>query len=145
MTKHSLTAYRDADFAVKLGQVADSLRARGLCPSPDDIIRVALMSRPKAYYLSFSYVVRRLNVLRKSGFFKRVPSPARPIYAMWFEINSKIDVYRCRNPYATEVEAISYLLNFCTPERFYLSENRARRIFNRYFVRTGEFFQSKAV
>lgn len=135
MTEHThLTKQRDADFTRCLEEMASSLRRRGLRPTPDDIIEAAMMSRPRQYYLSFAYIVRRLSALRKSGFFDNQPKAAAGSQrAIWYEIDAKVKAYRQRHRKATTEEAVSHLVNFCSPDRFYMSRATARRIFRRRF------------
>lgn len=129
-----LTIQRDADFTSKLEEIASSLRRRGIRPTPDEVIDAALMSRPRQYYLSFGYIVRRLNALRNCGFFVSPhKAPAGSPRAMWYEIDSKVRAYRQRHRRSTTEEAVSHLLNFCSPDRFYISRATARRIFRRRF------------
>lgn len=129
-----LTHLRDADFTVKLEVIAASLRHRGIRPTPDEVIDAALMSRPRQYYLSFTYIVRRLSALRKCGFLDNPHRvPAGSPRAIWYEIDWKVRAYRQRYRRATTEEAVSHLLNFCSPERFYMSRATARRIFRRRF------------
>lgn len=129
-----LTKLRDADFTAKLEEMASSLRRRGIRPTADEVIDAALMSRPRQYYLSFGYIVKRLSALRKNGFFDESPrAAAGSARAVWYEINMKVNAYRQRHRRATNEEAVSHLVNFCSPDRFYMSRATARRIFRRRF------------
>ena len=132
--KTQLTELRDADFTAKLEEMAASMRRKGIRPTDDELIDAALMSRPRQYYLSFAYVMRRLCALRKNGFLdepRRVSADSPR--AIWFEIDAKVRAYRLRHRRATNDEAVAHRLNFCSPERFYISRATARRIFLRRF------------
>lgn len=130
----TLTGLRDEDFAAKLEEMAANLRRRGLRPSADDIISAAMMSRPRQYYLSYNYILRRLNALHHDGFFDRnpAPMPGSP-RAVWIEIDAKVKAYRLRHRRATIEDAVTHLVNFCSPDRFYISRPTARRIFRKHF------------
>lgn len=130
----TLTGLRDEDFATKLEEMASNLRRHGLQPTADDIINAAMMSRPRQYYLTYNYILRRLNALRHAGFFDRSPAPlpGSP-RAVWVEIDAKIKAYRLRHRRATIEDAVTHLVNFCSPDRFYISHSTARRIFRERF------------
>ncbi len=130
----TLTSLRDADFISKLEEISSNLRRNGLKPTRDDIIDAALMSKPRQYYLSFSYILRRLNSLQREGYFEHCSglTPGSP-RAVWREIDAKVRDYRRRHRRATTEDAVSHLVNFCSPDRFYISRATARRLFQRHF------------
>lgn len=131
---NSMTGLRDEDFANKLAEIAGNLCRRGLHPSADDIINAAIMSRPRHYYLSYNYILRRLNALRHAGFFDGTQrSGGNGPRAMWHEIDAKVRAYKQRHRRATTEDAVSWLVNFSSPERFYISRPTAMRIFRRRF------------
>lgn len=134
MQNNTLSSLRDADFATQLVAIADDFRRNSIPLSRERLIDLALMQRPKNFYLSFAYVYRRLVSLRRTGFFDTPHADLKPLRMIWTEINAKVNAYLYRNTRASLTDAISHVLNFSRPDRFYISRAKADEIFGYTFT-----------
>ena len=82
------------------------------------------------YYLSYSTVSTQLSRLRGKGHLKTAANRKSTLArSQWADISSAVDRYLCRNKRATIGEAITHVVNFERPKRFYISDKRARELF----------------
>lgn len=135
--KHiNLSARRDADFAQCLRTVARRYEKDRRNVTPETIIAEAMASKPQRYYLSFSTIVTNLSRIRKSGFFSRTEEcDKNHTRRQWHEINRAVNRYLARNKGATLTDAITHVICFSRPERFYISDKKAHELFRRTFRR----------
>ena len=129
MNKNTLIQLRDEDFTDCLRTTLRRLRDERRYLSAEHIIAEALASRPRRYYLSYATIASRLPKLRKSGQLnvaegKRVNRAV----GQWADINSAVDRYLSRHKRAKVTEAITYVVNFERPSRFFIPDKRAREL-----------------
>jgi hypothetical protein len=129
MNKNTLIQLRDEDFTDCLRTTLRRLRDERRYLSAEHIIAEALASRPRRYYLSYATIASRLPKLRKSGQLnvaegKRVNRAV----GQWADINSAVDRYLSRHKRAKVAEAITYVVNFERPSRFFIPDKRAREL-----------------
>lgn len=130
MKQKTLIQLRDEDFIDSLRSTMRRLKRERRFAAPSQIIAEALASRPRRYYLSYTTVATRLMRLRNSGQLK-ISGSGKVSLAVrqWADINSAVDRYLCRHKRATIGEAISYVVAFDRPCRFYISDKKARELF----------------
>lgn len=125
MTRHHLTALRDQDFADCLRRVVADSRNSGATSSR--LIDLALACRPRRYYLNYATVSQTLVRLRREGL------PTGPVddhvLGRWIDINNAVNRYIALHRHATLQDAITHVITFERPSRFYIPPRRAVRIF----------------
>ena len=132
MKRKTLTQLRDDDFADRLRAVAKNYDRTSSRVTPEIIIAEALASRPQRYYLSFKTVASNLSRLRNSGTLAFKSSANRSTtLQQWCDINHAVSLYMARNKDISLAEAISYIINFSRPSRFFISDKKARELFRR--------------
>ena len=135
--KHiNLSSQRDADFAQCLRDVAKRYEKDRLSGTPETIIAEAMESQPPRYYLSFFTIVTNLSRIRNSVFFSRTEEcDKNHTRRQWHEINRAVNRYLARNKGASLTDAVTHVVCFSRPERFYISDKKAREVFRRTFRR----------
>ncbi len=135
--KHiNLSSLRDADFAECLRAVARRYEKERRRVTPETIIAEALASKPQRYYLSFSTIMTNLSRIRNSGFFSRSAECDKShTRRQWHEINRAVNHYIAFHKGATLTDAITHVICFSRPERFYISDKKAWEVFRRTFRR----------
>lgn len=132
------TTARNRDFVRRCFEIYEAHLREGVSLTPDELVVIALQSRPRAHYLSFETASKKLHLIERSGIGIVKEAAAR---AMWTELRSQVDeVMRVRGN-LTFSAALSAVLNFGRPTRFYMSEGRARNIIRPYYTRSFILFR----
>lgn len=132
MNHKTLTQLRDDDFAECLRAVAKSYDKSPFSVTPEIIITQALALQPQRYYLSFNTIAANLPRLRNSGLFSSKSKAKRSAtFEQWRDINNAVSCYMMRNKRATLYDAISHVINFGRPSRFFISDKKAHELFRR--------------
>ena len=132
MKHKTLIQLRDADFVECLRSVAGRYEKDRRTVSPEIIIAEAIASRPRRYYLSFTTVHNTLSRLRSAGTLSVAPlSGSVNSRCQWIDINRAVSRYLALHKGASLADAISYVVNFSRPDRFYISDRKARELFRR--------------
>lgn len=123
----------DADFIDALHRAESSLRAARIPLSRSLLIDTALASRPSSYHLTDAYVSKRLASLRRSRFFERA-SPREVVrHAIWFDLWAKVKACRRARKQDLDIHrAVSLVLATERPDRFYISPDKALKLFKQY-------------
>ena len=132
MNSKTLTQLRDDDFANSLRSVARSYGNTSDRVTPETIIAEALASRPQRYYLTFRTISVTLPRLRNSGALKTNGRSQRSAtIEQWRDINDAVSRYMALHRRATLADAITHVINFSRPSRFFISEKKAQELFRR--------------
>lgn len=129
MSQKTLSQLRDADFMKNLKASLKRFHDRSERPSGSQIIADALKSRPERYYFSYRTVESHIRRMRKNRF-DPVHSRLTAARSEWVEIHAAVDRYLARHKKAPISEAIDYVVNFARPSRFFISDRKARQLFN---------------
>ena len=130
MNRKTLIQLRDEDFTECLRSTILRHQRERRDTAAAAIISEALASRPRRYYLAYSTVSTQLSRLRGKGHLKTAANRKSTLArSQWADISSAVDRYLCRNKRATIGEAITHVVNFERPKRFYISDKRARELF----------------
>ena len=132
MKRKTLTQLRDEDFAACLRRVA----AENPSATADELINLASCCTPRRYYITYTTVVTQLPRMRKKGLERRAVMPdGIPSRERWIDINNAVCRYMILNRRATLHDAITHVINFERPTRFFISRRHATDIFNALFRR----------
>ncbi len=127
MKRKTLTQLRDEDFIQCLRYVVSEHPSA----SPDVLIDLAIASQPRRYYLTYNSVNTVLPKLRKKGLPRRPSSySGKQSYERWIDINNAVCRYMALTKHSTVADAITHVLNFERPSRFFIPRRRAVEIFN---------------
>ncbi len=129
MKHKTMAQLRDEDFVDCLRRAIKRHSADKKPSTSSQIIAEALASQPRRYYLSYSTIESGLGRLRNDGYFNRRSD--RMTYKRWLDINAAVNRYLARNKQAKLTDAISHVVNFGRPTRFYISDKKARELFRR--------------
>lgn len=132
MNHKTLIQLRDEDFADCLRAVAKNYNRASTRVTPEIIISEALASQPRRYYLSFKTIAANLSRLRNAGTLASKSSTNRSTtLEQWRDINKAVSRYMARNKHVSLSEAITYVVNFSRPTRFFISDKKAYELFRR--------------
>lgn len=132
------TSARNRDFIRRCFEIYESHLREGVGLTAEELVRLALQAQPRAHYLSFDTASKKLHLIERCGIGIVKEAAAR---AMWTELRSQVDeVMRVRRN-LTFSAALSAVLNFGRPTRFYMSVERARKIIRPYFTRSFSLFK----
>lgn len=136
MEKTSFTYLRDLDFSRKLIETAKNRQRYNMPLTREAIIDDTLKCRPESYYLSTDNACVALRRLLNSDYIKlKVVSPNPERQRFWIDLYKKVYGYRHRHPDSTFDDAVSFVLNFSRPDRFYISKNKALKLFAKAFAK----------
>ncbi|MCM1066090.1 MAG: hypothetical protein NC418_00770 [Muribaculaceae bacterium] len=92
----------------------------------DSVIERALAMQPRSHYLSFDTASRRLHRIERRGLEAEVHEELARL--MWAEVMAQVRQAMERRGTESFDRALSFVLNFCRPSRFYMSFDTARRL-----------------
>lgn len=122
----SLIENRNQEFRRRCIELFERDDRNGRVQSLDSVISRALLMQPHSHYLSYDTASRRIHRIRRYGMEHEVKEPLAQ--QMWEEVDRQIDEVRARFPGKTFDMALTFVLNYCRPSRFYISLDTARRI-----------------
>lgn len=125
-----MTKTRNSDFVRRCVDLYESEAARGNYPPLDEILFKAIAQRPMAYYVNFDRASRQLHRIERDGL--DAVAVNRLSRRMWTEMREQIDEVMRDNPGKRFDSALSYVLNFRRPSRFFINLDTARRIIRPY-------------
>ncbi len=121
----TLTESRNHEFLRRCIDLAGAELREGRSIDIDSIIDRVLAMQPRSHYLNYDTASRRLHIIERRGLERAVAS--KLLRAMWQEIGEQVaaTMHSRRCPFD---RALSFVLNFCRPSRFYMTRDTARRI-----------------
>lgn len=136
MEKTRFTRLRDLDFSRKLVETAKNRQRYSMPLTREAIIEDTLKCRPESYYMSTDNACVALRRLLKSDYIKLNVVSSNPVrQQFWVDLYKKVYSYRYRHPGTTFDDAVSFVLNFSRPDRFYISQHKAMKLFSKTFTR----------
>lgn len=118
----SNTQQRDRDFLAHAMRLLALCRRQGRRLTKGELAEEVLSQHPDHYYVNFSHAYEVLRIFHRS----KQPSPSsRPVQAMWNDLYAKVSARMEAFPKSTLSAALSFVLNFQRPERFYMSRRHA--------------------
>ncbi|MDE5662297.1 MAG: hypothetical protein K2F91_02665 [Muribaculaceae bacterium] len=117
---------RNEDFRRRCLEIFEKDFRAGAIQPLESVIDRAIAMQPRSHYLNYDQASRRLHAIERHGLENEVKEElARQ---MWSELRQQIDRVMELNPKKPFDKALSFVLNFCRPSRFYISRDTARRI-----------------
>lgn len=130
MKRTSLARMRDLDFSRKLLETAKSNSLCGLPMTREAIIEAALKRRPDSFYTSTSNACKVLRRISGSDYIRNRILHANPVrQQFWIDLHDKVWRYCVRNPSTSFDDAVAHILCFSKPDRFYISDSKALKLF----------------
>ncbi len=132
MNHKTLTQLRDDDFADCLRAVAGRYEKDRRAVSAETIIAEAMATSPKRYYVAFATIVQNVSRLLRSGYAADDPKlTSLNARQQWLDIYRSVRRYMILHKDASLDDAITYVVNYTRPARFYISDKKARELFRR--------------
>lgn len=125
-TMKKLIQLRNEEFVRRCADIFKADLAAGAIRPLDTVIERALNSRPRCHYLDFDTASRRLHCIERHGLEAAVANPLAR--AMWAELASQVSQVRERRGCGSFCRALTFVLTFMRPSRFYISPDTARRL-----------------
>lgn len=126
----NLTKNRNAEFARRCIEIFEKDYRNGCVRPLDEVLAIALAMQPHSHYLSYDTASRKLHAIERHGIDALVTG--ENTRALYTELSEQVaNVMRTRSQLGFD-EALSFVLNFCRPSRFYMSLDTARRIIMPY-------------
>lgn len=125
-----ITKQRNYDFVRRCVEIYEHERAQGKRPELDEVLFRAIGSSPKGYYVNFDTASRQLHRIRRRGLGSISCSPW--LKKMWEELGTHVDEAMAGGKKFDA--ALSYVLNFRRPSRYFINIDTARRIIRPYIT-----------
>lgn len=117
---------RNEEFVRRCVAIFRNDFAEGTVRPLDSIITRALAMQPRSWYISYDTASKRLHAIERHGMDSIVQ--CHLARCQWEELRKQVDEIIAANPRKTFDAALSFVLNFCRPSRFYISRDTARRL-----------------
>lgn len=128
---NTFTDMRNADFVRCCGALITKMKRQGKQFTPRQIVRMALDERPDGFYVSFATALKHVRRNCRKG---RGAAPSQTARrGLWRDLCGCVERRMNARPGRCISEAVSHVLGYQRPERFYLSERSAMSIFTRNF------------
>lgn len=126
----NLTKCRNAEFARRCIEIFERDYRNGCVRPLDEVLLEALAMQPHSHYLSYDTASRKLHAIERYGIDSLVSTDITK--ALYAELGEQVArVMRTRRKLGFD-RALSFVINFCRPSRFYMSLDTARRIITPY-------------
>lgn len=126
----TLTDLRDADFVRCCGALINKMKRQGKSFTPREIVRLALAERPDGFYVSYESA---LHHVRRGCGPASTDSSQHVRRGLWHDLCTCVERRMNARPGRCISEAVSHVLGYQRPGRFYMSERLAMAIFARNF------------
>ncbi len=124
--KRDLIKARDDEFRRRCVEIFKSDYNSGAIRPLDSVLERAMACQPHCHYLSYDTASRRLHEIERYGLEAIVRE--RIARQMWTELAAQVADVMALHPRKSFNMALSFVLNFCRPSRFFISVDTARRI-----------------
>lgn len=116
----SNTQQRDRDFVARAMRLLALCRRQGRKITKAELADEVLVQHPDHYYVSFNHAYGVLRSINRCA-----PTSDRSVHAMWRDLSAKVTDRMTLFPKSRLTDALSFVLNFQRPERFYMSRRHA--------------------
>lgn len=126
MDQTRMTENRNREFIRRCIDIFERDCREATVQSLESVLDRALARQPCCHYVGYDLASRKLHLIERRGLENVVKEElARE---KWREIRRQVDDVLAQNPRKTFDMALSFVLNFCRPSRFYMSRDTARRL-----------------
>ncbi len=122
----TLIQLRNEDFVRCCIDIFRNDCAMGAIRPLDTVIERALACQPLCHYLDYDSVSAKLHRIGRRGLEAEVSSPL--FRAMWQELAEQVAETRQRRGRLNHAQALTFVLTFKRPSRFYISPDTAKRL-----------------
>lgn len=95
-----------------------------------EIINTVMHQQPRGHYLNYDTAARRLHLIERRGLEAVVTEELGR--RMWAELRAQVDEVMARQKKKSFQKALTFVLSFYRPSRFYMTYDTARRILSPY-------------
>lgn len=121
---------RDDEFISVLRRIIENTPPADLYSDRNAVIEKALVASPSSFYVELPRALTVLGALRSTSIEAlRRKAATEPVWAMWLEINSRVDLLLAAKPDLSFRTALNHVLTFQRPSRFFFSRRKALRLF----------------
>lgn len=128
--KKTFIELRNRHIVALMRRLIDDASQSGLQMTVDELIDEVLVARPPVHYIDYDYARNMLHRLRCGG--PDVISGRRLSLRRWFDLDAKVREVMATRRLKNVNSALSYVLNFCPPPSFYVSERVVRELYHRH-------------
>ena len=125
------TQMRNADLLVNARQVLSIATARGEVLNVAQLMAATINRSPKMHYVDYDRASKVLHAIESRGIDAVVGNGMARM--QWEELRRQVDETMARRSKLTFSQALTFVLHFRRPSRFYITANAAFRILNRHF------------
>ncbi len=127
----SSTKMRNADLVANARRLLAFATRRGKTMNISQLLVAALSRQPKMHYVDFDTASRKLHAIERRG----LEAVVRTTLArqQWSELRDQVAEAMSTRRHLSFVQALTFVLHFRRPSRFYIAPNSAFKILNRYF------------
>ncbi len=126
MNEKRMTDHRNREFIRRCVDIFERDCREATMQTLESVIDRALAQQPCCHYLSYDHASRKLHRIARRGLENVVKEDLAR--AMWRELAAQVADVMAKNPRKSFDAALSFVLNFCRPTRFYMSRDTARRL-----------------
>lgn len=125
-TMNDLIVKRNEEFRRRCLKIFEDDLLAGRIQPLDTVIDRALAMSPCSHYISYDTAARKLYKIRRRGLENEVKE--KLARQMWSEIIAQINEFLQIYPKKSFDAALTFVMNYRRPSRFYISRDAARRI-----------------
>lgn len=131
MNNHrDLTQARNEEFLRRCRKMFRDDYEAGTMRPLQEIINTVMHQQPRGHYLNYETASRRLHLIERRGLEAVVTEELGR--QMWTELRAQVDEVMARQKKKSFQQALTFVLTFCRPSRFYITYDTARRILTPY-------------
>ncbi len=125
------TTMRTADLVANASRLLAFATRRGKTMNISQLLLAALSRQPKMHYIDFDTASRKLHAIERRGLEAVVRTPLAQ--QQWAELRDQVAEAMSTRRRLSFVQALTFVLHFRRPSRFYIAPNSAFKILNRHF------------
>lgn len=127
----SSTKMRNADLVATARRLLAFATGRGKTMNVSQLLAATLSCQPKMHYIDFDTASRKLHAIERRGLESVVRTPiARQ---QWAELRGQVAEAMSTRRHLSFVQALTFVLHFRRPSRFYIAPNSAFKILHHHF------------
>ena len=128
------TSLRNKDIIARARHIANKARMEGRSLTLEALAEETRASQPLHFYQNYDRASQMLHRIERLGIGAIVASAENK--AMWLDLYMKVEKVLATRPRLNFSQALTHVLVFGRPDRFYLQTDTVRRIISPYFIAT---------
>lgn len=130
----SNTSLRNKDLIARARHIAYKARMEGRSLTLDALAEATRASQPLHFYQNYDRASQVLHRIERCGINAIVASAENR--AMWLDLYMKVEKVLATRPRLNFSQALTHVLVFGRPDRFYLQKDTVRRLISPHFMAT---------